>query len=366
MDRSELDRALAKIDVETYLDREGVDYQPSYGTRGLQLNLTECPACSEGGRKTYINAETGLGNCFHGACGFKFNKFKLIRAVSGLAGADLDRHISSVAEEQGWMPKKERVQISRGVLELPSKLLPIPGPDGRNLRYHEERGVSVETAHWFNLTYCRGGWWGYKLEDDTQKWVSYDKRVIIPIADLDGELVSFQGRDVTGEQQPKYLFPTGFAVAGSHLYNGHNFTDGVHRHAIVGEGAYDAFAVHQAINGAASCEGMLAIATFGMHLSGGPDGQVDKFRRLKERGLTTVTIMWDGERKALAAAIKAGFHLIGLGLLVRIAMLPPGWDPAQDPHKNPVPPFKVRQWIFQAVKLDRLRAIRLLSTPTAA
>lgn len=361
MDHAELQAALNKIDIEQYLEREGVSFSHSYGTRGLQLNLDECPACSEGGRKTYINAETGLGNCFHGSCGFKFNKFKTILKVSQLGGVELDVHIRAVAEEQGWMPKKVRAEIKQGVLTLPSKMRPIPEGD-RHLKYLAERGVTEDACRFFQLTYCHGGWWKYALSDGTEKFVSYDKRVIIPIADLEGELVSFQGRDITGTKLPKYLFPTGFAVAGSHLYNGQNFVEGTHTHAVVGEGAFDAIAIHQALDGHSSCNNMIAVATFGMHLSDGPNGQITKFIRLKERGLKTVTMMWDGERKAMSQAIKAGLQLTGIGLKVQIAHLPPGCDPAQDAKKNPLPSAVVRQAIFKATFLDRLSAIRLLST----
>lgn len=357
MEDAELKAALEKIDVEQYLDRNGVSYKHSYGTRGLQLNLDDCPACGEGGRKTYINAELGLGNCFHGACGFRFNKFKLIQKVCGLGGADLDAHITAVAEEQGWMPKKARKEITRGALELPSKLRPIPEA-GRHLRYLAERGTTEDSALFFQLSYCHGGWWGYNTYE-AQRWVSYDKRVIIPIADLAGTLVSFQGRDITGTRSPKYLFPTGFAVAGSHLYNGQNFIDGIHAHAIVGEGAFDAIAIHQALQGHSSCNAMIGLATFGMHLSSGPDGQLAKFIALKERGLKTVTMMWDSEKAAMIQAVKMGLQLIGIGLTVRIAQLPDGCDPAQDKFKNPLPSEVVRQGIFRATLLTRMSAVKL-------
>ncbi len=364
MENAELQAALDKIDIEQYLDQEGVAFSHSYGTRGLQLNLHECPACGGGGRKTYINAESGLGNCFHGDCGIKFNKFKLIWKVSGLSGNELVKHISALAEDQGWMPKKVRAEIKRGALALPSKLRPIPEGE-RHLRYLAERGVTEDSARWFQLTYCHGGWWGYKLDTGEERWVSYDKRVVIPITDLDGTLVSFQGRDITGTKEPKYLFPTGFAVAGSHLYNGHNFIDGTHTHAVVGEGAFDAIAIHQALLGHASCSAMLPLATFGMHLSSGPDGQIAKFIRLKERGLKTVTMMWDGEGRAMTGAVKAGLQLAELGLNVQVARLPAGYDPAQGPDKMPTPPELVRQAIFKATFLTRMSAIKLLSASTS-
>jgi DNA primase len=356
MDRAELDRALEQIDVEQYLDREGYDYTHSYGTRGLQLNLAECPACHEPGRKTYINAESGLGNCFHGSCGFKFNKFKLIKAASNLAGPDLDAHIAAVAEEQGWMPKKERATITRGVLALPSKLRAIPEA-GRHLKYLADRGITEDSALFFELKYCHGGWWKYMV-DGAERFVSYDKRVIIPIADLDGTLVSFQGRDVTGTKLPKYLFPTGFAVAGSHLYNAQNFQQGLHTHLVVGEGAFDAIATHQALQGAPSCKNMLAVATFGMHLSSGPDGQVAKLLLLKEKGIRTITMMWDSEPRAMAAAVNLGLQITALGFVVVIAQLPDGKDP------NEATPEQVRHAIFNATPLTRMSAVRLLHAAT--
>jgi DNA primase len=354
----ELQRALDKIDVEAYLDREAIDYRMSHGTRGLQLNLQECPFCHGTGRKTYVNAESGLGNCFHGSCSTpKFNLFKLIRGVSGLAGPALDEHIFSVAAEQGWLPKKARVEIVKRDLALPSKTtsLPLQTPAGpRNLRYLEERGVPADVAAYFNLAYCKGGWYRYEAEG-AEKFVSFDRRVIIPITDLAGTLVSFQGRDTTGKQLPKYLFPAGFAVAGSHLFNAQNFQNGVTRHVIVGEGAFDTIATHMAIDGQAGFDSVLPIATFGMHLSGGPDGQVAKFVELRDRGLELVTFMWDGSRDALAASVKSGLTLMGVGLKVRIARLPLDKDP------NEVPPATVRDAFYKATSLSRLSAVRLLT-----
>lgn len=362
--RAELQRALDKIDIETYLDREGVEYRHSFGGSGEQLNLDECPSCGEGGRKTYINAKTGLGNCFHGSCGMKFNKFKLIRAVSGLSGGELDGHIQSLAQEQGWMPKKERVRIVMRELQLPTNVSPLPN-QGRNLKYLLERGVTNESCEKFSLSYCDKGYWEAKLSDGSSKWVFYGKRVIIPILDLSSTLVSFQGRDVTGEQEPKYLFPMGYAVAGKHLFNGHAFEDGKTTHVVIGEGAFDAIAIDQAVSGVTGLQHVLAIATFGMHLSGGEDSQLEKFIALRERGLTTVTFMWDGEGKALAYAVTAGMLLRGIGLSVRIASLPSGYDPAQGPDKKPTDPKVVIDAFMRAETLTTLTAARIAMRASA-
>jgi DNA primase len=354
----ELESALRKIDVETFLEQEGIDFRHSYGTRGLQLNLRECPKCHGEGFKTYINAESGLGNCFHGSCGEKFNAFKLIRAVSGLSGPKLDVFIKETARQQGWMPKKVRAELSKRELELPQKTFPLP-IQGKNLPYLIKRGVDIGLAERFGLHYCHRGWWKTQLSDGSEKFMYFGERIIIPIFDLAGVMVSFQGRDVTGEQSPKYQFPAGFAVAGSHLYNGNSFVEGLHRHAIVGEGAFDAIGIERALSGRSDCQGMIGLATFGMHLSDGPDGQVNKFGQLHAKGLRTVTLMWDGEGRALAMAVRAGMTLMGQGLNVTIAKLPAGYDPAQGPDGQPTPPKVIIDAIFNSVKLSRLSAIRL-------
>lgn len=356
----ELDSALAKIDLENYLDIEGVGYKFSHGTRGQQLILDECPFCHEGGGKTYVNAESGLGNCFHGSCGAKFNKRKLLRQVSGLSGPAFNEHIKAMAAQLGWMPKKERPTLLMGALRLPKPMDPLPN-QGRMLRYLEDRGVTADSCEWFGLGYCHDkGWWSYELDDGTEQWVSYAKRVIIPIHDLDGTMVSFQGRDVTGERLPKYLFPVGFAVAGKHIFNANAFEDGLHDHVIAGEGAFDAIAIHQALRGDPGCRNMLGVATFGMHLSGGDDSQIERFSKLKERGLKTVTILWDGEKKAITQAVKSGLELAQVGLQVRVATLPAGYDPAQGPDKRPTPPGMVRDAIFKARVLTRMSAVKIL------
>lgn len=356
---SDLGLALDRVDVETYLDREGVDYRPSYGTKGLQLNLTECPVCGEGGRKTYINADTGLGNCFHGSCGAKFNKFKLIRAISGLSGQALNDHIKEVAKEQGWLPKTRRPRMKpAGDLVLPTKCVSLPIA-GQNLLYLQNRGVSIQSCEDFSLHYCNKGWWGYKLEDGTEKFVNYDGRIIIPILDFDGRMVSFQGRDITGTKMPKYLFPNGFAVAGSYIYNANTFEEGLHDQVVIGEGAFDAIAIQQALSSDPSLSRVLAVATFGMHLSGGPDGQIEKFRLLKNRGLKVVTFMWDGESRALIQAVKAGLLLRGIGLTVRVAILKKGYDPAQGPGGELTPSKMVLDAYMGAAVLDKLSAVKI-------
>lgn len=134
--------------------------------------------------------------------------------------------------------------------------------------------------------------------------------------------MSFQGRDITGTADRKYLFPNGFASTGEHLYNGHNVrgTDTV----VLGEGVFDVVAIKIAFDEEQDLRHIVPIGSFGKHLA---LGQIAKFRTLAERGVKNVVIMWDGELEATKDAIRAGLKLIGLGFNVKIASLPNGCDP---------------------------------------
>lgn len=347
----EIIEILDKLDIEAYLDREGIDYRTAHGSSGEQLNLHVCPKCGGDKWKVFINAETGLGNCFSGSCEAKFNKFSFIRHHTGLSGKTLDEHIMSVGAEIGWRPpRKSIVAVHTDVkdLKLP-KSFPIPIRE-RNLAYLENRGITIQVAQYFHLRYCQNGWFKYMIGTE-EKFVAFHKRVIIPVFDLDGQMVSFQGRDITGEADRKYLFPNGFASTGEHLYNGHN----VHatKRIIVAEGAFDVMAVKIAVDEDPDLRDIVPIGTFGKHLS---ENQISKFLTLKERGVREVVIMWDGEVAATDAAITAGLRIKGLGFQVRIAMLPKDKDP------NEVPTEEVRRAYYSALELTMTNAASIKMT----
>lgn len=348
----ELQEALDAIDMESWLDREGVEYRSTRGSRGLQLNVKECPVCGTAKWKVYLNAETGLGNCFSGDCESKFNKWSFIKAQLGSSSVrEVVEHVKAVAAEQGWQPK---VRATATVRETASLQFPesyaLPHK-GRNLKYLECRGIDADTASYFQLRFCHQGAFEY-LEDGQRVRQDYSRRVIIPICDLDGTLVSFQGRDITGTAERKYLFPPGFASTGSHLYNGQN-AKGAAR-IVIGEGAFDVMAIKIALDADPALRDVVAIGSFGKHLSeGGDDSQLSKLVRLKELGLREVTFMWDGEKKATQDAVRAALSVRGLGLTARIAFLPRDKDP------NEVAPEVVRQAFWKAEVLSPATAAKI-------
>lgn len=348
-----LQEALSKIDLVEYLEREGIEYRETHGSRGPQLNLKECPSCGGNKWKVFLGVETGLGNCFSGSCEARFNLYKFIKAHTGLDDKKTAAHIYQVSKEMGWRPPRKstiKVVTETKELKLPhSYSLPI---NGKNLPYLENRGITSDIAEYMHLRYCHKGLFGHVDSYGNKKYQDFSRRIIIPVFDLNGELVSFQGRDITGEAEKKYLFPNGFASTGTVLYNGHNVQNT--ERVLVGEGVFDVAALKIAIDRDYDLRDAVPIGTFGKHVSFGHDeSQLAKFIELGKRGVREVTFVWDGEIKATDDAITAGKMLKNLGFRVRIAMLPNGRDP------NELAPDVVASAYWKAIVLDSASAIKI-------
>lgn len=352
--REELQELLEQVELEDFLDFYGVDYKPVSGHSGEQFNLRECPCCGASKWKVYLNAETGLGNCFSGSCGATFNKFSFARAHLGAerVGEVVDA-LKEIARSMGWKPKRKTefaVEQASG-WELPASI-ELPTEDGQNLTYLEERGFDAEIARYFHLRYCHEGFWVFKKPDGSNGVQQFHRRLIVPVYDLDGELRTFQGRDIAGTSDRKYLFPSGLPGTGRFLLNGHNAIGA--RRVVMAEGFFDVAAVKVAVDTAPDLRDYVPVGSFGKHLSkseGGND-QYGRFARLRGGSLEEVVIMWDGEPKALRDALNAGQELQGLGLKVRIALLPAGKDP------NEVDAAVVQSAIRQAADLTPKQILR--------
>jgi len=352
-EREDLSEILSNIDMESYLDREAIEYRLTRGSSGEQLQIKECPECGGNEWKVYLNADTGLGNCFAGSCGTTFNKWSFIRShLQGSSTGDVFRHIKTVSQEHGWRPKKvaREVDEEASELKLPESV-PLPYK-GKNLSYLTARGISLDMAKHFNLRFSSKGMFWYKHEGEV-RFQSYKNRILIPIYDIEGVLVSFQGRDITGDAEKKYLFPPGFASTGKYLYNAHNATGA--KSIVVNEGVFDVMATRIALDQDVSTRSVVSIGTFGKHLSsGGSNDQIAQFILLKQSGLKEATFMWDGERLATEAAVKSALEISKLGITVRIAILPDGKDP------NEVPAHVVRDAYKNATTVNKRTAVRLL------
>jgi len=355
-DNAELQEAIETLDIESWLDDQGIAYKQARGARGRQANVKECPCCGNSNWKVYIGLETGLGNCFAGDCETKFNKWSFIKASLGSDNnRDVVEHIQNFAKSQGWRPKRKAsmaVNLNTD-LKLP-KSIALPH-NRRNLKYLDNRNITGTTSSYFSLRYSHDGKFFYKDDDGKTRAQDYSQRVIIPVFDLEGDLVTFQGRDITGAAEKKYLFPPGFASTGSVLYNGHNALAA--KHVVIGEGVFDVAAMKIALDEQLELRDVVPIGSFGKHLSHGDEqSQMAKLTKLRDGGLQVVTFMWDGEAKAIDAAIEAALMVKKIGLTSRVAVLPENRDP------NEVPPAVVRDAFWKATTINPMTATRMRLT----
>jgi len=329
------DSAYSQVTAEDFLDHEGIDYRATSGSRGPQFNIKTCPACGGSKWKVYLNRDNGYGNCFHGDCDTSFNLWTFAKAHLGTSDSKAIGHLfDEIAKLGGWKPKPKARVIApaiAGDLKLPTSI----GIPETNLPYLANRGVPVWVGRQFGLRMCINGAHKYQDEDGKPMSRPFTGRLLIPIFDLDGKMVTFQGRDTTGKQDPKYLFPSRLPSTARFLYNGHRAYAERWSHIVLGEGAFDVIAQQMAIDGDRGLAGIGAVGSFGKKLTLDVDPnqetQLQALMKLKAVGLQTITIMWDGESEAITSALNAAKRLTALGFHVRIAFLPKGKDPAEVP-----------------------------------
>jgi DNA primase len=183
----------------------------------------------------------------------------------------------------------------------------------------------------FALRWSAFGSNAYRNEKGETIKQSFANRIIIPVYDLDGVLVTYQGRDVTGTSEIRYRFAGGMPGTGRFLYHGHAARAAGVKTAVICEGVFDVIGAQKAIDGCPQLDGFAPIGTFGKHVSkndSGPD-QITALRRLARLGMTSAVFLWDAEPAAYQAALTASEGLLGLGLEIRVACLPRGLDPGE-------------------------------------
>jgi len=192
--------------------------------------------------------------------------------------------------------------------------------------------VLPRTQELFGIRWCEAGAFAYEDAYGRGRSMDFSGRILLPIHDLDGTVCNFVGRDATGEAEIRYLFPPTLPGAGRFLYGGH--LAGGRAHLVIGEGPFDAIAIHQAIADHPDFRDAAAVGTFGIslgHVDPAGDDQLGRIRRLQAGGLKRVTFLWDGEREALRQALKAA-EVVSRGvqgLEVHVGLLPKGSDPAE-------------------------------------
>ena len=323
---------LENLDVEQLVSYLGYEYRISNGNSGLQLNLKSCPVCGRDDWKVYLNAENGLGNCFR--CSLGLNKYKLIKLTLGLGShKDIMRYVDSVSSTICYRPKVhvDSYKLNEDwVLPLNKRIeLEEDVPD-----YLRERNVDAKLSKRFDIRLCENGFYKYKDFHERSRFVDFSHRILLPVRDIDGKLVTFQGRDTTGKSEKKYLFPNMLPGTGRFIYNAHYALTNHAKKVVLSEGCFDVFATTVALESDVAYQDYIACGTFGKHLSIatqniGTADQLTDLYKLYEAGVEEFIVLWDGEPKAIEAAIHAVLKLNGLGIFATVATLSDGLDPAE-------------------------------------
>lgn len=276
-----------------------------------------CPECEAGGGKFYVNKKTGRFICFK--CDFRGSNFAAIIAkVEGIsfrkAREFIFRNTVVFAKREDYWRIEEifrDFKADAGLEEEDPEPVDFGAPrttvpcwDGKRWRFPKwlkTRGIKRQTARAWGLGFVR-------IHE------RYAGRLIIPIECPGGR--SFTARDMTGEQEPKYLNPKG-ADHRRLLIGWHVMPDT--GSVVLCEGPFDALKLWQ--------------HSFSALAVGGKELHAEQLAMLKALGSgTRITIMLDGEEHVAPEkmATRLGFFF----KRIQIAQLPYKVDPGDATYQQ--------------------------------
>ncbi|MGI9950789.1 DNA primase [Moorellaceae bacterium AZ2] len=305
-----------------------------------------CPFHSEKTPSFTVSPSKGIFYCF--GCGAGGDVIAFLMRQTGMtfpeavtrlaerAGIKLEE-VSGRGDPSSLRQEKERLyQIGALAARFYHRLLLQDPGAVRAREYLHRRRVSPEAVEKFELGYApdsptalvdylrrqgfkayeiaRSGLSASRLPEGTRD--RFRRRLMFPIKDYAGRVVGFGGR-VLDNGEPKYLNTpeTLLFQKGRHLYGLHLALPGIRRQgrAVVVEGYMDAIAAWQ--HGVDN-----VVATLGTALT------PEQARELK-RYASEVVIAYDADVAGRSAALRGLSVLGGIGLKVRILLLPEGKDP---------------------------------------
>ena len=335
------------FDIEKYVE----DHLSNVTQSGRGNELTAlCPRCDAGGGKFYVNSTTGKFICFK--CDFRGDNIAgLVAHCEGIsyrrAREFIFKNTIVFARRSDYLKLKEIfedfLQGRRGVVEddeednepvdvqLPKSFVPCwNGKKWRFPTWLKDRGIKKRTAKAWGLGFCR-------------IHPRYAGRLVIPIVCPNGR--SFTARDMTGEQKPKYLNPSG----GDHgcLLYGWNVMPETGS-IVLCEGPFDALKLWQ--------YSFAALAVGGKELHA---RQLAMLKMLNRK--TRVIIMLDGEEKVAPEkmAQKLSIHFSR----IQIASLPYKVDPGDASYRQVMDAMvEAKRWHPRTGAIARAKFSEFLET----
>ncbi len=176
------------FDSQRFVHAFAIPYQMTDAGRGGWLNIC-CPFCREGDQKYKLGINPkGYANCWR--CGAR----DVESMISTLLGVKRVRAKEIAEEFEGgpgfFLPQESLIGPEK--VDPPGKAMAAP-----HRQYLVNRGFDPD---WLALEY------GLLGTDPREEWEGkfFGNRIIVPIHDRFGRLVSFQGRDITGESKMRY------------------------------------------------------------------------------------------------------------------------------------------------------------------
>ncbi|MEW6490398.1 MAG: DNA primase [Thermodesulfobacteriota bacterium] len=305
-----------------------------------------CPFHSEKTPSFVVNDERGTYHCF--GCGAGGSVFRFLMEVEGRSFVEVVRALAEQAgvslstgpEDPGERRERAERDALLEVLALARRYYRHQLTEGRAggpaREYLARRGVAPEVAEAFGLGCAPAGWDNLArflagkgvdlaraalagLVAPRQSGGYYDRlrdRLVFPIQDAQGRVVSFGGR-VLGEGEPKYLNGPESPVfrKGEVLYGVFQGAEALRRErrALLVEGYLDVISLH--------ARGLpTALATLGTALT------ADHIRALRRRA-DEVVLVYDGDEAGRRAAFRSLDLFLAEGYPCRGILLPPKEDP---------------------------------------
>ncbi len=232
----------------------------------------------------------------------------------------------------------ELQDLNRFAIEYFHRRLLTPQIGGHALTYLKNRGIKDQTIRQFQLGYATPGrrdvvkaatQAGFSIQQlidvgliKSEEQGSLDRfrgRVIFPIRDERGGAVGFGGRALSDDHLPKYLNSPTTALydKSKTLYNLYDARLAIQKEGkvILVEGYFDVLMLYQA--GVQN-----VVASLGTSFS---ESHASLLKRFAEETI----IVYDSDPAGFQATLRGLHLLLGAGLRVRIATLPPGADPDQ-------------------------------------
>jgi len=282
-------------DVVSFL----TDYHISFYTEGKNTQVgwvnIDCPFCGDS-RGGGFNVDAGYYNCWR--CGGHY----ITKVIQKLLTVD---YAQAAGVEKKYTGRQSLLLQLNGKKPKAKQITTVTPPGGRlkkkHRKYLESRNFDPdELIEKYDITGTGN--------NEKYKDVWFDNRIIIPIKDEQGRVLSFQGRDITGRSSLRYKgCPLELSVYNykDTLYNIGNATG---NRILLVEGVFDVWRL-----------GAGSVASFGTALTNKQLGVLS--------GYDTIFMMFDNEPEAQAKAKKGAAKLSSMGKEVELIELDGDGDP---------------------------------------